>query len=180
MVGQATPVDARLAITSRRDEKRYADASVPPDVIERILDAGRVAGSSKNRQPWSFVLVEDAERRARLSEGVYAPDNVRTAAFVVGILVSGKGPTSFDAGRAAQNMLLAAWNEGLASSPNGVADEEVVRRELEADDDERPAIVLSFGVPKRRRDPERRTPDEWSARANRKPLGDVVRRPGPA
>jgi nitroreductase len=180
MVGQATPVDARLAITSRRDEKRYADARVPADTIERILDAGRLAGSSKNRQPWTFVLVADAERRARLAEGVYAPSNVRNAAFVVGVLVSGKGPTGFDAGRAAQNMLLAAWNEGLASSPNGVADEEIVRRELEAGDDERPAIVLSFGLPQRRRDPEQRTANEWSAHANRKPLADVVRRLGPA
>jgi nitroreductase len=176
MVGQATPVDARLAITSRRDEKRYANERVPAETIERILDAGRLTGSSKNRQPWTFVLIEDAERRSRLAEGVYERDNVRTAAFVVGILVAGKGPTSFDAGRAAQNMLLAAWNEGLASSPNGVADEEVVRRELEAGEDERPAIVLSFGVPQRRRDPERRPADEWSARANRRPLADVVRR----
>jgi nitroreductase len=171
-------VDVRLAITSRRDERRYADAPVPRETVDRILDAGRLAGSGQNRQPWTFVLVEDADRRARLADGVYEPSNVRTAAFVVGLLVSGKGPTSFDAGRASQNMLLAGWNEGLISSPNGVADEEVVRRELEADEHERPVIVLSFGRPQRPRDPTRRSPSEWSERANRRPLEEVVRRLG--
>jgi nitroreductase len=169
-------VDAYLAIASRRDEKRYADAPVPVEKIERILDAGRLSGSGKNRQPWTFVLVEDAECRGRLAEGVYAPENVRSAAVAVGILVSGKGPTSFDAGRAAQSMLLAAWNEGLASSPNGIADEEIVRRELEAGEEERPVIVLTFGLPARPRDPSSRTAPEWSDRANRKSLADVVRR----
>jgi nitroreductase len=169
-------MDAYLAIASRRDEDRYADAPVPDDVVERILDAGRLSGSGKNRQPWTFVVVSDRARLERLAEGVYEPENPRTAAFAVGILISGKGPTSFDAGRAAQSMLLAAWNEGVISTPNGIADEEVVRRELEAGEEERPVIVLTFGLPARPRDPSSRTAAEWSARANRKPLGEVVRR----
>jgi hypothetical protein len=74
-------------------------------------------------------------------------------------------------------MLLAAWNEGLASSPNGIADEELARAVLGAREDERPVIVLSVGVPQRRRDPESRSTAEWSARANRKPLGEIVRPP---
>ena len=57
---------------------------------------------------------------------------MKTASFAVEILVSGKGPTSFDAGRAAQNMLLAAWNEGLLSTPNGIADPELAHGVLEA------------------------------------------------
>lgn len=176
MVRQANPVDAYLAIASRRDEDRYADAPVPPDVVERILDAGRLSGSGSNRQPWTFVLVEDRARLERLAEGVYEPDNPRTAAFAVGIVVRGKGPTSFDAGRAAQSMLIAAWNEGVISTPNGIADEHVLRRELAVEEEARPVILLTFGLPARPRDPERRTAAEWSARANRKPLEEVVRR----
>ena len=90
--------------------------------------------------------------------------------------MTGKGPVSFDAGRAAQNMLLAAWNEGLASCPNGLADRDAVRAALDLGEEETLAIVLTFGVPERRRDPESRTAAEWSARANRRPLDDVVRR----
>ena len=169
-------MDAYLAIASRRDEDRYADAPVPDDVVERILDAGRLSGSARNRQPWTFVVVVDRARLERLAEGVYEPDNPRTAAFAVGIVVSGKGPTSFDAGRAAQSMLIAAWNEGVISTPNGIADEDVVRRELGAGEDERPVIVLTFGLPARPRDPSSRTAAEWSGRANRKPLDEIVRR----
>ena len=171
-------MDTQLAIASRRDEKRYTGEPVDPAVVERVLDAGRVSGSGGNRQPWTFVLVEGREQLDRLAPAVYAPDNIRAAAFAVGILVSGKGPTSFDAGRAAQNMLVAAWNEGLASSPNGIADEELARSVLGAGEDQRPVIVLSFGVPVRRRDPSRRSAAEWSARANRKPLAEIVRRLG--
>ena len=92
------------------------------------------------------------------------------------IAVSGKGPVSFDAGRAAQNMLLAAWNEGIASCPNGLTDREAAHLMLELSEDESPVIVLSFGMPRRPRDPESRTAEEWSARANRRPLDEVVRR----
>jgi nitroreductase len=170
-------VDTQLAIASRRDEKRYTGDPVDRATIERVLDAGRVSGSGSNRQAWTFVLFDQPDRLERLAPAVYAPDNIRTAAFAVGILVSGKGPTSFDAGRAAQSMLLAAWNEGLASSPNGIADEELARAVLGAREEERPVIVLSVGVPARPRDPESRSAAEWSARANRKPLAEIVRPP---
>jgi hypothetical protein len=52
---------------------------------------------------------------------VSEPGNVRGAALVVALLVGGKGHLSFDAGRCAQNMLLAAWNDGVGGSPNGRA-----------------------------------------------------------
>ena len=111
-----------------------------------------------------------------LADSVYEPTNLRGAPFVVAIVVSGKGPVSFDAGRAAQNMLLAAWNGGVGSCPNGIADEPAARAALELDDDERIAIVLSFGYPAKPRDPDARSATEWSARANRRPLQESVRR----
>ena len=53
-------VDVFTAIASKRDERRYADRPIPDDVVTRILDAGRLAGSAVNRQPWTFVVVTDA------------------------------------------------------------------------------------------------------------------------
>ncbi|MDQ3893698.1 MAG: nitroreductase family protein, partial [Actinomycetota bacterium] len=141
-----------------------------------ILDAGRLAGSAANRQPWTFFVVASRDAVERLSEAVFAPANVLGAALVVAITIRGRGPTAFDAGRAAQNMLLAAWNEGLVSCPNGVSDQERARELLDLGEDERPVIVLSFGYPARAREPERRSPEEWSARANRRPLAELVRR----
>lgn len=174
----ATGVDTFLAIASRRDARRYLPEPVSEDLVTRILDAGRLSGSAGNRQPWTFVLVQSRGRVEALARCVYEPQNVLGAGLVVGIVVQGKGPVSFDAGRAAQNMLLAAWNEGIASCPNGIADRDAARAVLELGEEETLAIVLTFGVPERRRDLESRTAEDWSARANRRPLGDVVRRLG--
>ena len=169
-------MDTYLAIASRRDERRYRPDPLPDDVAGRILDAGRLAGSASNRQPWTFVLPEGRARVEAVAETVFAPGNVLGAGLVVAVVVGPKGPVAFDAGRAAQNMLLAAWNEGIASCPNGIADREAAHAALELGEEETPMIVLTFGLPGRVRDPESRTAADWSARANRRPLGDVVRR----
>jgi nitroreductase len=44
-------MDTWLAVASRREVREYADRELPEDVVGRILDAGRLAGSAKNRQP---------------------------------------------------------------------------------------------------------------------------------
>jgi nitroreductase len=169
-------VDTYLAIASRRDQRRYRPEPLSDDVVGRILDAGRLAGSASNRQPWTFVVPEGRSRVEAVAETVYVPDNVLGAGLVVAVVVTGKGPVSFDAGRAAQSMLLAAWNEGVASCPNGIAERDAQHATLELGEEETPVIVLTFGLPERLRDPASRTAEDWSARANRRPLGDVVRR----
>jgi nitroreductase len=169
-------VDTYLAIASRRDQRRYRPEPLSDDVVGRILDAGRLAGSASKRQPWTFVVPEGRSRVEAVAETVYVPDNVLGAGLVVAVVVTGKGPVSFDAGRAAQSMLLAAWNEGVASCPNGIAERDALHATLELGEEETPVIVLTFGLPDRLRDPESRTAEDWSARANRRPLGDVVRR----
>lgn len=171
-------MDTFLAIASRRDERRYRPEPLPAATVERILDAGRLSGSATNRQPWTFVVPDSRERVEALSRAVFAPENVLSAALVVAILVAGKGPVAFDAGRAAQNMLLTAWNEGVSSCPNGLKDPDAASVALAAGGEERPVIVLTFGFPERPRTPEARSPEEWSARANRRPLSETLRRLG--
>jgi nitroreductase len=75
-----------------------------------------------------------------------------------------------------QNMMLAAWNEGVVSCPNGMPDAEAAARVLGLEDGLLPVNIPSFGYPKRDLAPESKTADEWSAEANRKPLDDLVRR----
>ena len=158
-------MDVYLAIASKRDERRYADRPIPAGVERRILDAGRVTGSARNRQPWEFVVVSDP---SGLAETVYEPTNLLGAALVVA-LVGGGG---IDFGRCAQNMTLAAWNEGVVSCPNGIKDPAGAEAILGGE----AALILSFGYPATPRNPEARSADEWSARANRKPLDELVRR----
>ncbi len=158
-------MDTYLAIASRREVRDYAGTPLPDDVRHRILDAGRLSGSSQNTQRWEFVVVTDREA---LAECVFAPGNVRNAPLVVAIAGEARG---FDVGRAAQNMLLAAWNDGVGSCPNGVRDAERAERIVGAP----VSIVLTFGYPARTRSPESRSAEEWSSRANRKPFDEVVR-----
>ena len=168
-------MDTLLAIASRRDERRTLTEPLPPALARRLLDAGRLSGSSRNAQPWTFVVPVGRPRIEALAGAVSVPENVLTAGLVVAILVRGKGPVLFDAGRAAQSMLLAAWAEGVASCPNGITDLELARQTLEVNAEETPVIVLSFGLPERPRKPEQHTASEWSARANRKSIDEVVR-----
>ena len=169
-------MDAFLAVASKREVRRYADRPIPEDVQRRILEAGRVAGSSKNRQPWRFVVLSDREAVERAAEAVWAADNVLGAALVIGLIVTGKGPVSFDAGRAAQNMMLAAWNDGVGACPNGISDSAAMGEALGLREDDHFAVVLTFGYPAREVDVERRTPEEWIARADRRPLEELVER----
>ena len=168
-------MDTYLAVASKRDWRSYADRPVPPEVERRILDAGRVAGSAMNRQPWVFVVVETPEVKEQVAQVVYAQDNVRNAPLVIAIATEGGG-SLLDVGRAMQNMFLAAWNDGVVSCPNGIPDAEVAARVLGLEDGLLPVSIPSFGYPKRPLDPESKTPEEWSSEANRNPLEAIVRR----
>jgi len=168
-------VDTYLAVASKRDWRSYADRPIPEDVVRRILDAGRVAGSGSNKQPWTFVVVEDAERKERLAESVYATENVLSAGLVIAIVTSGGGRV-LDVGRAMQNMMLVAWNEGVVSCPNGMPDRAQTAQVLGLEGDLEPVIVLSFAYPRRARDPDAKPAEEWSREANRKPLGELLKR----
>jgi nitroreductase len=167
-------MDTFLVIASKRDERRYADRELPQDVTRRILEAGRVAGSAMNRQPWRFIAIESDELRSEVAETVYAPENIRSARLVVALVVTGS--PGFDCGRAAQNMMLAAWNEGVTSCPNGMPHAQKTADVLGLTSEEHVLNLLSFGYPVKARDPESRAPDEWLERANRKPFEDVVER----
>jgi nitroreductase len=167
-------VDAYLAIVSKREVRDYADRPIDPDTRMRILEAGRVSGNSANKQQWRFIVVESEYRRTRLADLVYVRGNVVGAKLIVVVAVHGSGPGAFDAGRAAQNMMLAAWNEGIGSCPNGMPDRGAVADMLGLHAGEEPAIILTFGYPARAVDPEARTPHEWIERANRKDFDEVV------
>ena len=165
-------MDTWLAVASRREVREYAERDIPDEVVRRILDAGRLAGSAKNRQGWSFLVVEAPEIREQLAAAVYEPTNVRGAKLVVAIIAK----ASLDTGRAMQNMLLVAWNEGVGSCPNGIADLERAKETLGLGEDDELAIVLTFGYPARDIDPSRHSPEQWSTRANRKTLDELVER----
>src|SRR5215207_6505770 len=167
-------MDTFLAIASKRDQREYADREIPEEVVRRILEAGRIAGSANNRQPWRFIALESAEAREQVAATVYTPPNILGSKLAVAIVVQGN--RGFDAGRAAQNMMLAAWNDGVTSCPNGLPDADATSAALGLGDGERVINVLSFGYPADGRTGEDRPAEAWLARARRKPLDELVER----
>ena len=167
-------MDTFLTIASKRDQRAYADRDIPADLRDRIVDAGRIAGSAQNRQPLRFFVLESRDVLERVAETVYVADNILGARLVVA-LVAARRP-GFDAGRAAQNMMLAAWNEGVTSCPNGMPDSDATAEILGVGEGESVVNVLSFGYPAKPRDPESRPAEQWIGRAKRKPRQEVVKR----
>jgi nitroreductase len=167
-------VDTFLAIASRRETRSYRPDPVPDEVVRRILEAGRISGSAANHQPWRFVVVRNRELLDRLASTLFVPGNLAGAPLFVAILVDEHRLGSFDGGRAAQNMMLAAWNDRVGSCPNGFRDCETARDLLGVRRGQNLLVGITFGYPARRRRPERRAPEEWLGRANRLPLDELV------
>ncbi|NLU68981.1 nitroreductase family protein [Streptomyces sp. HNM0574] len=108
------------ALSSLRARRWFTDEPVGDADLYRVLEAGRWTGSARNRQPWRFVVVRDRGVREELSRlGAYAGH--LAAAPVVIVLAAdedtGGEDAQFDAGRAAQNLMLAAHFLGLGSCP---------------------------------------------------------------
>jgi nitroreductase len=167
-------MDTFLTIASKRDQRAYADRDIPADLRDRIVDAGRIAGSAQNRQPLRFFVLESRDVLDRVAQTVYVADNILGARLVIALVAAGR--PGFDAGRAAQNMMLAAWNEGVTSCPNGMPDPDATAEALGVGEGESVVNILSFGYPAKPRDPESRPAEQWIERAKRKPRQEVVKR----
>jgi nitroreductase len=165
------------AIRSRRNVRRFAARPVEPEVLGRVVDGARRAPSSMNEQRWDFVLVTDREVLRRLASlGGYA-DHVAAAGAAVA-MVSPESADSeeresiaFDLGQAAQNLMLAAWEEGLGSCHATIDDRVGIRDLLGIPEGHRCELVISLGHPA--------DPGVLSAPprpGGRKPLEDVLHR----
>ncbi|HUM14654.1 MAG TPA: nitroreductase family protein [Candidatus Nitrosotalea sp.] len=118
-------MDTYRAIVDKRDQRAFTERPIPDDALGRILQAGRMTGSSKNMEPNRFVVVRDRPHVAALAAtSPYGRWLARAAAVVV--LVQTR-EHAFDAGRCAQNMMLAAWNDGVGSCPAHLPEADVAR-----------------------------------------------------
>ena len=149
--GSAGPVWE--AIRRKRAIRRFADRPLEPGHLERILNAGRRAASSKNQQRWAFIVCRE---RAHLRElGAVGPWAGHLARAAVGVALVTPDPQTtdaplsvmFDLGQAADSMQLAAWELGIGSVPATVYDQDLARRLLGYPADHHCEFLLSFGYP---------------------------------
>ena len=140
-------MDAYRAIVTKRDRREFDSRPIAEETVRRILQAGRMAGSSRNSQPLRFVVIQkDRARVEPLAACMFSPDTTRRAPLVVAALAQ-EGGGDFDIGRALQNMFVAAWAEGVISVPQGIRDAEAARQALGAPADMRVAMAAAFGYP---------------------------------
>jgi len=168
-------MDTWQAINSIRVVRKFAGRPLAPEHLERILNAGRRAGSSKNEQLWTFVVVQDRGRLRDLAGvGPYAQHLAGAAA---GIALVTPDPTRdrhglslmWDLGRASQNMVLAAWQLGIGSVPATVFNDDLANRLLGLPAGQHCEFILSFGYPA---DPLVLTAP--NRHGGRRPLAEVV------
>jgi len=158
-------MDAYEAIIGKRDTRSYLDKPLPDDVLRRILQAGRMAGSSKNTQPCRFVVLRDRERLAEFAACGQFAQHLPSAAAAVAICLPQTG-SDFDAGRAAQNIMVAAWAQGVASCPVSLHDQPCAVSTLGLPQGYRVVVAIALGYP----DPSQ----PLSAGRARLPLDDYV------
>ena len=108
-------MDAYRAAIDKRDQRAFLPTPIPEASLRRILQAGRMTGSSKNREPNRFVVVRDRGRVAAIA--ALGPQARWVAGAAVVIVLVQTERHEFDAGRCAQNMMVAAWGEGIGSCP---------------------------------------------------------------
>jgi nitroreductase len=134
-------------IISKRDTRAYSGEPVNAEIQHRILTAGRMAGSAKNEQPLRYIVIESQDQKDALANCGEWATPLRDAALVIVLLLeAAKNP--FDTGRAAQNMMLAAWAHGLASCPVSVYPDKKVRNVLGHPENYAATIALAIGHPK--------------------------------
>jgi nitroreductase len=169
-------VNVREAVATRRVVRRFEDRPIGADDLRAILDAGRRAGSSKNLQRWTFVVVHDRDTLRELAAvgpfaGHLAGASVAVA-LVTPVPQAADAPLSvmWDLGGVAAQMMLVAWELGIGSCPATVYDQPLVHRILGLPDDRWCEYLLSFGYPA---DPSVLVRPNRAG--GRRPLDEVVR-----
>ncbi|MGC8935961.1 MAG: nitroreductase family protein [Candidatus Methanomethylicaceae archaeon] len=147
-------MDAFEAIIRRRSVRSYLPDPIPEAVIKKILEAGRVAPSAGNVQPWHFIIVTDPEKRRALSTSRFAKFLLEPPLVIVGCGNERQSPKwyAIDTAIALQNMVIAATAEGLGTCWIGSFEENKVKGLLKIPEGYRVVAMLAVGYPKDRSD----------------------------
>jgi len=154
-------MDAIEAIRRRRSVRKYTGDPIPREILEQIVDAGRLAATGNNRQPWDFIVVTDREM---IDELKVASRWMEQAGAIVAVVMDPDSRWWVEDGAAAvENMLIAAtalgygscWLEGYT-----LPREEEFKKLLRIPDNLRLLTLVPFGVPAEWPTSEKKSLDE--------------------
>lgn len=165
------------AITARRNVREFADQGIPDTDLDRVLEAGRIAPSSQNNQPWDFVAVTDRELLRELSKVWRGGGHIANAAAAITVVIPdeteprARERNRFDIGQATMQIMIAAADLGIGSGHSAVGDQDLARSILNIPDGKLVAFVIDLGYPADR-------PLRPGTRLKRRSFEDVVHRNG--
>jgi nitroreductase len=163
------------AITSRRNVREFTDRPIGDADLDRILEAGRRAPSSRNWQPWDFIAVTDRAQLGELSQVWRGGGHIAHSAATIVVLLPDaddagrRERAAYDAGQATVQMMLAAADLGIGSGHSAVGDQARAREILGFPEDRDAFIMIDFGYPASR-------PLQPIRRPDRRPFEEVVHR----
>jgi nitroreductase len=158
-------MDAYQCLTSRLDVREFDSKPVPTEVKSEVLEAARLSATGMNVQHWRFILIENPDNLRKLAEDSTTGKWVKSANFAVIVLTQPKYSFHMiDAGRAGENMQIAAWSFGVASCVFTGVSIEALRKDFKIPTDLAPSLIIGFGYPARR----------IVGKKNRKPLREVA------
>jgi nitroreductase len=148
-------MDLYEAIQKRHSVRSYEAKDVEEDKLRRVLDAGRIAPSARNRQEWKFIVVRDAAVRAKLA-ATAEQEWLKTAPVIIAVVGLTPDKTMFcdvptdpvDCAIAIDHMTLAAVAEGLGTCWIGHFKQDEAKKVLGVPDGAKIIEMLTLGYPK--------------------------------
>ncbi|MCL4562524.1 MAG: nitroreductase family protein [Chloroflexi bacterium] len=145
--------------------RKYQNKPLPPDLVRRIVEAGRLTASSQNGQPWHFIVVDDPQTLRQLGALARTGAYIAQAPLAVAVAIEDTRFAVSDASRAIQSMILTAWSEGVGSNWVGFGNLEAVKPVLGLPDRLQVLAIVPFGYPAQ---------PTGKGKKQRKPIGEVA------
>ncbi|NIR88104.1 nitroreductase [Candidatus Bathyarchaeota archaeon] len=134
-------------IFRRRSIRRYKREPIPDDVLRNILEAGRLAPSADNAQPWHFIVITEPRIKEKLARGRWNRFIKDSAVTIVGCGYASNRWSTIDVAIALENMVIAAEAQEVGSCWIGDFEEEKVKELLDIPDNLKVVALVAFGYP---------------------------------
>lgn len=147
--------------------RSYQDKPVPESSVRRIVEAGQLTGSSRNGQPWHFIVVQNRDTLQQLGALLRTGPYTAQAPLAIVVAMEQSPYAVSDASRAIQSMVLTAWEDGLGSNWVGFGGLDEIKPLLGIPDTIDVFAVLPIGYP---------IEQVGQGKKRRKALGEVAHR----
>ena len=171
-------------IQKRQSDRLYTNKTVDREIINRCIEAARLAPSASNSQPWTFIVIDEPEIKDKVAKKTFGPLKsfnkfVPQAPVIIAILlekpkiitelggrIKKKEYPLIDIGIAAEHICLQAAEEGLGTCMLGWFDEQSVKTLLKVPESKSIPLLITLGY----------TPEDYKHRKKiRKSMNKVVR-----